>query len=86
MQELVPFRSLIVATGGGVVTRNVNWGHMHHGVVVWLRGAPELLAARVVAEGARSRPLVAHTEVLIYLRPRCDQHACGVVAASCRLI
>ncbi len=59
----MPFRSLVVATGGGVVTRHSNWGHMHHGVVVWLRGAPELLAARVVAEGARSRPLVAHTEV-----------------------
>ena len=61
----MPFRSLVVATGGGVVTRHANWGHMHHGVVVWLRGAPELLAARVVAEGARSRPLVAHTQVLL---------------------
>ena len=51
-----------MATGGGVVTRTANWGHMHHGIVVWLRGAPQLLAARVVAEDARSRPLVAHTE------------------------
>ena len=62
-QELAPFSRLVVATGGGVVTRKQNWGHMHHGVVVWLRGAPELLAARVVADGTASRPLVADAEV-----------------------
>lgn len=62
MQELAPFSRLVVATGGGVVTRTQNWGHMQHGVVVWLRGAPELLASRVVADGAQSRPLVAGSQ------------------------
>lgn len=30
------WHSLVVATGGGVVTRAVNWGHLRQGVVVWL--------------------------------------------------
>ena len=28
--------SLVVATGGGVVTRPENWGLLHSGIVVWL--------------------------------------------------
>ena len=28
--------SLVVATGGGIVTRSENWGMMHQGIVIWL--------------------------------------------------
>lgn len=62
LQELAPFRDCIVATGGGAVTRRVNWGHMSHAVSVFLDGAPALLAARLVADGIESRPLVAAQE------------------------
>ena len=34
--------SLVVATGGGVVTRPENWGQLHQGVVIWL-DAPDAL-------------------------------------------
>lgn len=27
-QELAPFKETIVATGGGIVQRGINWGHM----------------------------------------------------------
>lgn len=53
----------MVATGGGIVTQYQNWGHMQHGVVVWLRGAPHLLAARIMADGVTKRPLVADAQV-----------------------
>lgn len=62
-QELAPFRDCVVATGGGAVLRRTNWGHMSHAVSVWLDGPPPLLAARLVADGTESRPLVAGSEV-----------------------
>lgn len=58
LQELSPYRDCVVSTGGGVVTLAANWGQMQSGVVVWLCGTPELLASRVLADGAASRPLL----------------------------
>ena len=48
-----------MATGGGSVTRGINWGHMQHGIVIRLTGSPELLAGRVVGDGTSSRPLLS---------------------------
>ncbi len=39
--------SLIVATGGGVVTRSQNWGVLHQGIVIWLNVDKEHLLARL---------------------------------------
>ena len=59
LQELAPFKDCVIATGGGVPTRAVNWGHMQGGVSVWLNGPPSLLAHRVVGDGTETRPLLA---------------------------
>ena len=48
-----------MATGGGAVVRGVNWGYLHHGIVVWLDGPPELLARRAVGDGTAKRPMLA---------------------------
>lgn len=58
LKELAPYKSLVVATGGGAVTKPKNWSYMHNGIVAWLRGEPDLLARRVVAEGIEKRPLL----------------------------
>lgn len=58
LKELAPYKSLVIATGGGAVTRPKNWSYMHNGIVAWLRGEPSLLARRVVAEGIEKRPLL----------------------------
>lgn len=58
LKELAPYKNLVVATGGGAVTRPKNWSYMHNGVVAWLQGQPDLLARRVVAEGIEKRPLL----------------------------
>jgi shikimate kinase len=57
-QELMPFKAVVVSTGGGAVARRQNWGFMQHGVVVWLTGPPELLARRALRDGTASRPLL----------------------------
>ena len=49
--------SLVVATGGGVVTQLENWGLLHHGIVIWLDVTPDQLLQRLQADST-VRPLL----------------------------
>ena len=49
--------SLVVATGGGVVTQPENWGLLHSGIVIWLNVVPEQLMERLRADST-IRPLL----------------------------
>lgn len=49
----------VVATGGGAVLRDDNWLIMNRGLVIWIDVPVHELARRVVAQGVKSRPLVA---------------------------
>lgn len=54
LAELSQYARSVISTGGGAVLRTENWGHMRHGIVVWLNGSPATLAARIA--GADSSP------------------------------
>jgi len=47
---------LVVATGGGIVTQQMNWSYLQHGVVAWLDVPIETLMARL--KGDDTRPLL----------------------------
>ncbi|AII46252.1 shikimate kinase [Synechococcus sp. KORDI-49] len=49
--------SLVVATGGGVVTQSPNWGLLHSGIVIWLDVDREQLLKRLRAD-TTVRPLL----------------------------
>ena len=49
--------SLVVATGGGVVTQPENWGLLHSGIVIWLDVVPEQLMERLRSDNT-VRPLL----------------------------
>ena len=49
--------SLVVATGGGVVTQSPNWGLLHSGIVIWLDVDREQLLKRLQAD-TTARPLL----------------------------
>ena len=49
--------SLVVATGGGVVTRPENWGLLHSGIVIWLDVVSDQLLQRLKADST-VRPLL----------------------------
>ena len=49
--------SLVVATGGGVVTQSPNWGLLHSGIVIWLDVEREQLLKRLRAD-TTARPLL----------------------------
>ena len=53
--------SLVVATGGGVVTKPENWGMLHSGIVIWLDVAPDQLLHRLNADST-VRPLLQTTD------------------------
>ena len=49
--------SLVVATGGGVVTQQENWGLLHSGIVIWLDVVQDQLLKRLQADKT-VRPLL----------------------------
>jgi len=61
LDSIAHWHSLVVATGGGVVTRPRNWGHLRQGVVIWLDAPQELLLARLSAD-TTARPLLSQAD------------------------
>ncbi len=58
--------SLIVATGGGAVTRPENWGAMHQGIVIWLDVKQEQLLKRLEQDDT-PRPLLQEEDPAMVL-------------------
>ncbi|OCR01379.1 shikimate kinase [Oscillatoriales cyanobacterium USR001] len=65
LQELSAYTNLIVATGGGIVLRQINWSYLHHGVVVWLNVPVEEICDRLREDN--SRPLLREGDPKIIL-------------------
>ena len=61
LMEMSQYTRLVLATGGGIVERNDNWGLLHHGVVVFLDLSPTDIFNRLSADPAQvaKRPLLA---------------------------
>jgi shikimate kinase len=57
LNQIASWHSLVVATGGGVVTRPQNWGQMQQGVVIWLDAPEQVLLQRLSADPT-PRPLM----------------------------
>lgn len=56
LSQIAAHTRLVVATGGGIVTQQINWSYLHHGLVTWLDASPQTLWQRL--QGDRSRPLL----------------------------
>ncbi|KAJ4844926.1 hypothetical protein Tsubulata_036891 [Turnera subulata] len=58
LQRLSLRNRLVVSTGGGAVTQDINWKYMNTGISVWIDVPLEELANRIAAVGTHSRPLL----------------------------
>jgi shikimate kinase len=66
LSEVSAYRRLIVATGGGLVMRQENWGHLRQGLIVWIDVPAALLWERLAQD--RSRPLLQSADPQVTLR------------------
>jgi shikimate kinase len=92
LNQIACIQRLVVATGGGVVTRPQNWGHLRQGLVVWLDAPEDLLLERLRTDpdpaarlrdllGMR-RPLYAQADLTIPQDGRAPQAVAAQVLAA----
>jgi len=88
LHQISQWHSLVVATGGGVVTTSANWGALRQGLVVWLQVDAAQLLERLEAHPG-DRPLLQQpnpeTELLKLLQARAAQYSQAdlSIAAGC---
>ena len=56
LSQVATHTNLVVATGGGIVTQQMNWSYLHHGVVLWLDVPVPVLISRLSSD--TTRPLL----------------------------
>ena len=57
LKEISQHHSLVIATGGGLVTVPENWGILHQGIVIWLDLDLKLAIERIESDD-KKRPLL----------------------------
>ncbi|MFZ4729295.1 MAG: shikimate kinase [Pseudanabaena sp.] len=57
LSQVSAYTRLVVATGGGIVMRSLNWSHLHDGIVVWIDVPIETLHKRLKT-ASEQRPLL----------------------------
>ena len=67
LAQLAPYKTLVVATGGGIVLEPMNWSYLRHGLIVWLDVPLELLWNRLQED--HTRPLLQDSDP--YHRLKC---------------
>lgn len=71
LSQVCAFTKLTIATGGGIVLRQENWGYLHHGLIVWLDAPVELIYSRLVED--TTRPLLQDPDLKGRLRSLLEQ-------------
>ena len=62
LAQVCAYTNLVIATGGGIVTRQTNWSYLHYGLIVWLDVPIQVLYERLKADD--TRPLLQTTDLL----------------------
>tara|TARA_B100000212_G_C27373317_1_gene533578 strand:- start:1018 stop:1575 length:558 start_codon:yes stop_codon:yes gene_type:complete len=62
LKEIIKLHSLVISTGGGVVTKNENWGILRQGIVVWIDLDKDSAIKRLKGE-KNNRPLLKNKDL-----------------------
>ena len=57
LKETIKIRSLVISTGGGIVTEPENWGILRQGIIIWLDTNKDIALERLKNE-IEKRPLL----------------------------
>ncbi len=82
--QLSAHTRLVVATGGGIVTQQMNWSYLHHGIVVWLDASSQTLWERLKED--QSRPLLQDSNPLQKLEDLLQQRQHLYAQADLRVL
>jgi shikimate kinase len=63
LAEFSLYTRCVVATGGGIVEKPINWSYLRHGLVIWLNTERQILEKRLSLD--KSRPLAGKLETLL---------------------
>lgn len=58
--QVCAYTKLIVATGGGIVMQQQNWGYLRHGLIVWLDVPIQIILERLAED--HTRPLLQNSD------------------------
>ncbi|MEO1592454.1 MAG: shikimate kinase [Cyanobacteria bacterium J06632_22] len=83
LAQVSPHTRLVVATGGGIVTQQMNWSYLQHGVVAWLDVPVDQLVARL--KGDDTRPLLQAADLSEKLNKLLDQRRTLYAQADVRI-
>ena len=83
LAELSPYKRLTIATGGGIVLKLENWGHLRHGIVVWLDVPVEQLQVRLQADD--TRPLLQNADLTAKLQTLIEERHALYAQADVRV-
>ena len=72
LSQLSSHTRLVVATGGGIVLRSLNWSHLHDGIVAWI-DLPVAVLYHRLKTGTAHRPLLHTPDPLAKLTEIYDQ-------------
>ena len=62
LQEIIKFPSLVVSTGGGVITKKENWGILRQGIVIWI-DLEKKFAIQRLKKDSNNRPLLQSKDI-----------------------
>ena len=62
LKEIIKFPSLVVSTGGGVITKKENWGILRQGIVIWIDLEKKFAIERLKKE-CNNRPLLKARDI-----------------------
>jgi shikimate kinase len=84
LAQLCAYTRSVVATGGGIVLKQLNWSYLRHGLIIWLDTPVELLLKRLAED--TTRPLLQESEPALKLNHLLEQRRSLYAEADLRIL